>query len=336
LKRSLGGTVLAALVLLVACAADVNSAPHDSVDVSALESSSATASRAFARYYQIENTAAANAYVDKMRANGMPTDRAQTCRLATGVLSRRPSVLANPPLSTVAIRQRESAVAAVGAYITAVMAVAEGASADNIAAAIADLRTRATDLQQAARRHDQGDLFIEDVASAFGKGLESLNENSERLQRVRQLRMVDAPVRYLMSVVKADAARQRTATTAAATLAYTVWRSGQHAGAGRDTSRDTEPPFCSEPAIFPQLDSVGSVADAGRPTNPHGARLWSAMNAARGADPVSVLSAMASLDDAEMQLLREPGNDGDAERAGDARKRFEHDAQALAWALRRT
>jgi len=333
LRCAFGGTVFVALVLLVACAADVNSAPYDTVDVFALKSSSVTASQAFARYYLVENTAAADAYVERMRANGLPTGGAQTCRLPTGALSRRPSALANPPFATVAIRQREAAVAAVGAYIIAVTAVADGASADKIAAAIADLKARATDLQQAARRHDQGDLFIEDIASAFDTGVESLSETSERLQKVRRLQMVDAPVRRLMAVVKADAAQQRRATTAATTLAYTVWRSGQHAGARRGDSRDTEPPFCSEPVIFAQPDSVGAVADAVRPTDAHGARLWSAMNTARSADPVSVLSAMASLDDAEMQLLGERGNDGDAERARAARKRFEHDAQAFARAF---
>jgi len=333
LKRAFGGTVFVALVLVVACAADVNSAPHDTADVSALKSISATASQAFARYYQVENTAAANAYVEKMRMNGLPTDGAQTCRLTTGALSRRPSVLANLPFSTVAIRQREAAVAAVGAYLVAVTAVADGSSADSIAAAIGDLKARAIDLRQAARRHGQGDLFIEDIAAAFASGVESLNEISERLQKVREFRMVDAPLRRLMAVVKADAARQRTAATAATTLAYAVWRSGQHAGAGPGAPRDTKPPFCSEPATFPQPDSAGAVADASRPRDPHGASLWSARNAARGANPVSVLSAMASLDDAEMQLLGEPGNDGDAERAGDARKRFERDAQAFARAF---
>jgi len=329
LRPAFRGTVFVAFVLLVACTAEVNSAPRDTVDVSDIKSSAATASRAFGRYYQIENTAAANAYVERMRANGLPTDRAQTCRLATGALSRRPSVLANPPFSPVAIRQRETAVAAIGTYITVVTAVADGVSAEKIAAAIADLKAGATDLQQAARRHAQGDLFIEDIASAFDSGVQRLNEISERLQKVQKFRMVDASVQRLMAVLKEDAARQRTATTAATTLAYAVWRSEQHAGAGPGASRDTEPPFCSEPAIFPQPDSVGAVADAGRPTDPHGARLWSAMNAARGADPVSMLRAMASLDDAEMQLLGEPGNDGDAARAEDARKQFEHDAQAF-------
>jgi len=327
LRRALGGTVVP-LVLLVACAAQVKSAPHDIVDISALESSAATASQAFARYYQVENTAAVDAYGERMRANGLPTEGAQTCRLPTGALSHRPSVLANPPFSTVAIRQREAAVAAIGNYMAAVTAVADGASADTIAAVIVALKSRATDLQQAARRHDQGDLFIEDIASAFDTGVESLNENSERLQIVRRLRIVDAPVRHLMAVVNADAARQRTATTAATTLAYTVWRAGTNPGA----SRDTEPPFCSEPAIFPQPDSV-SVVDASRPTDPHGARLWSAMHAVRSADPLSVLSAMASLEDVEVHLLGEPRNDGDTKRAGDARLRFEHDARAFARAF---
>ncbi len=91
------------------------------------------------------------------------------------------------------------------------------------------------------------------------------------------------------------------------------------------TQRQSEPVFCSEPAIFRRPAAIA----AKRPAEPRGAQLWSRMAAARDADPEPVLRAMGALDDAEVRLLTVPGNSKAAGRAVIARASLEHAARAF-------
>jgi len=319
LNRALG---VAVLVSLVACWTNPKYPSYDASGASALAASMADVTRSFGQYYRVENHAVTAAYVERSRANGRSAGRSEPCLLPDGSVSRRPSVVANPPLSEAAIRQREDSVAAIESYLDALVAFTDDSAPDMGSGRIADLRDRAADLQRAARNHDRGDLFIEDTASALGRAVKKLNDGSAGPSLVPAFEAVDTPLRKLISIMTADAERQRADTVDATTLAYEVWREQLRRMPSQGPSA---PPFCSEPAIFRR---PGPIA-AKRPAEARGARLWSTMAAARDADPEPVLRAMASLDDAEMRLLTAPPDSEAAGRAVIARARLEQAARAF-------
>jgi hypothetical protein len=327
LNRPIG---LVALFSLFACGAKVSSMSPTTVDVATLASSTVAAARALEKYYQAENDGTSDAYSERSQAHGLTAGRTETCRLPTGALSKRPTVLANPPISPSAIRQREALVAAIGAYLSTLMAVAGGSSTDVISASLADLKSQTVHLQKAANEHDQGDLFVEDAAAELGNAIDGL-KIPERAQMTRKLHVTDAIVRHLTAILAADVARQRVDTIDATTLAYDVWLSRLHAtrSAG-DHLQGGGPPFCSEPAIFDRSGSQGDGAKENPSLDPRGAQLRYRMNAARGADPASVLRAMTELDIDEMCLLDNPGDVEDAAEATAGRERLKRVADAFA------
>jgi hypothetical protein len=320
---------VALLVSLVSCGSKTNPAPPNAAAVAALESATAAAARAFGSYYRAENDGVVDAYIERSQRNGLPVSRVERCLLATGALSRRPSILANPPVSPSAIRQRSAAVAAIGAYLSTLAAVAGGSDEGVIVASLANLRSQATDLRRAANVHDQGDLFLEDTASQIDEDINPLNNDSERAQIARQLRAIEAPIRRLTAILAADVDRQRVDTVDAATLAFDLWQARLQGKPSAAAHTRTGPPFCSEPSIFQRPNSVSGGVMPGKPADPRGARLWSRMEAVRSADPDSLLRAMSALDDSEMQLLGNPQNLEIVARANAARAELQRVANAL-------
>ena len=296
-------------------------------------SSASVAARALEQYYQAENDGVADAYIERSLHRGVPVAQTETCRLPTGALSSRPTVLTNPPLSASAIRQRGALVAALGAYLSTLAAAAGGSTTDDaMSASLATLKSRTVALQKAANEHNRGDLFIEDGSTELSKAVDRLDEDQRNVQQMtQQLVQTDAIVRHLTAIAAADVARQRIDTIDATTLAYNIRRSRladrRNSGAPMNTPR---PPFCSEPAIFERSNYQNDDATKASSSDPSDVRLRNRMDAARVADPDSVLRAIVALDDDEMRLLENPGDAENAAKARAAREELEHAATVFA------
>ena len=187
---------------------------------------------------------------------------------------------------------------------------------------LANLKSRTIDLRNAANEHDEGDLFIEDETSKFGNAVTYLERDEKPVQVTRQLQEADATARRLTAIVAADVARQRVDTIEATTLAYDVRQNRVHRTRDVvDAAQKGSAPFCSEPAIFARpvyRHDEGTQASS----NPRSLRLRNRMDAARAADPTSVLDAITALNDAEMRLLENRGNADDAAQAASSRERL--------------
>ncbi len=316
---------LVASLLLSACHPK-STAPPPAANLAKLEASTTAAARGFERYYRAENAGAADAYLERARGRGVPAGQREPCRLATGASSSRPSVLANPPIAASSIRQRSELVAALGAYLVTLAAVADRSSAGVVSTSLANLTTRTLALQKAAGEHDTGDLFIDEAAAALAKAVDRLRADDGGSQMTQHLEETDAIVRHLIAILASDAARQRAQTVDATKLAFDSWlahRNGPATGVMR-----SELPSCSEPAIFERahdrsLDAGGVVSD------PHGIELRERAKAASLADPAPVLQAIAALDDEEMSLLRNPANLADAGKAAAGRELLAHVADVF-------
>jgi hypothetical protein len=259
LKGAIGlGAIVASIVCGRACASGCKPAS------AAPNATLAALPRALGRYYAAENRAVIDAYAERARANGLVPSRSETCVLPTGAASTRPTVLAVPPLSVSAIRQREAAVAEIAAYLDAATSAAE-------------LRARTIALQAAANEHGQGDLFVEDVAAGLAKAIPGA--------AARPI------VRKLIAVLKDDVTRQRADTIDATALAYRVSLAVGTRAAG------ARPPPCSEPAIFDRSADT-PAANAARSSEPRAIELRTRARAAVAADPRAVVDAMQRAIDA--------------------------------------
>jgi len=253
LKGAIGLSAIVASVLCgpagaTDCSA-ANDAPSDTL---------AALPGALGHYYDAENRAVIDAYTERARANGLAPSRSETCVLPTGAESTRPTVLAVPPLSVSAIRQREAAVAEIDAYLDS-------------ATSAAKLRARTVALQEAANEHGQGDLFVEDVAARLAQALPGA--------AARPI------VRKLIGILRDDVTRQRTDTIDATALAYRVWLGADTRDAG------AEPPACSEPAIFDRSAEMPAVNPT-RSSEPRVIELRTRARAAVAANPRAVVNAM--------------------------------------------
>jgi hypothetical protein len=219
---------------------------------------------ALGRYYDAENRAVADAYAERARAKGLVPSRSETCFLPTGATSARPTVLAVPPLSAAAIRQREAAVAEIDAYL-------------DPATSAAALRARTIGLQTAANAHGQGDLFVEDVAARLAQAIPGATDSA----RARALADARPIVRKLIDILTQDVTRQRTDTVDATALADRVRLAPGAAG----------PPSCSEPAIF-ERSAATPAANASGASDARAIELSAKARAAVAANPIAVLDAM--------------------------------------------
>ena len=145
----------------------------------------------------------------------------------------------------------------------------------------------------------------------------------------QQLVRTDAIVRHLTAIVATDVVRQRVDTIDATTLAYNVRRS-RSSDRRSPSMQMSGPPFCSEPAIFERSNSRQDDAAEALLSDPGDVRLRKRMNAARVADPASVLRAIVALDDDEMRLLKNPGDVEGAARAKAGREALQRVAGVFA------
>jgi hypothetical protein len=308
LRRAAG---LLAFSFVFACAARVDSGASEPTG-SSLAASAEGAARALARYYQTENDGAADAYIERATARREPVARSEACRLPSGALSLRPTVLANPPLEPAAIEQRRALLADLGAYASALDALATDRAAVP-AAALETLRGRTAELVRAANAHgSSGDLFIEDAATTLAGGVARLGNAHGTAATIRALESTGPTVGVLATVLAGDFTRQRKATIDATALAYGQWQARVRARPdAANGAKAADPPFCSEPAIFDGSDErEAGHAGAGvaGPASARGARLFRRMDAVRRVDLSPVLQAMTTFDAAELRSLREPGN----------------------------
>lgn len=322
MKRAFG---LVILLVLCACHTQHSTAP---TNFARLEASSRAAAQGFERYYQAENDGAVDAYIERSKRRGVSAGRTETCHLPNGAPSSRPTVIANPPISASSIRQRVELVATIGAYLGTLAALAENADADVLSASLSSLKSRTSALLKAANQHAQGDLFIDEAANSLAKAVDGLREEQRSGVASREIVQVDAIVRRLLAILAADAARQRVATGDATKLAYGSWLENQNGSAARE--RALGPPFCSEPTLPKFANDPSEAALAAVPTDPTGKRLRERLKAASAADPTAVVTAMAALDDDEMQSFVNHGRAATAEKAASGREAFEHAAAIFA------
>ncbi len=290
------------LVAILGCGA-AGSATHESAPSNPIGLSSAmrAAASALGRYYDVANDGANEAFVSRALANGVAAGRSERCRLPDGRLSTRPTVLANPLLPASSIWQRTAVVAAIGAYEVALQARASGADRSVVTEVDRDLHNRLVALEVIANTHAQGDLFIEDLAHLLRQTIDRAGFGNEGIPRP----VIDASegtVRKLLDVLATDVARQRVDTVDAAALAYRGWAlDTKDLRSVRSHGRaSTDPPFCSEPAIYerdrtvPQASFVASM--------PHGRmrvrarRARDRFNAVQSTNPERVVNALGTLD----------------------------------------
>ncbi len=320
MRRAAG---LLAFSFVFACAARVDSGASEPTG-SSLAASAEGAARALARYYQTENDGAADAYIERATARREPVARSEACRLPSGALSLRPTVLANPPLEPAAIEQRRALLADLGAYASALDALATDRAASP-AGAIGTLRRRTADLVRAANQHTPGgDLFIEDATATLAGDVARLDNARDSAATIRALETTGPAVGTLTAVLADDFIRQRKAAIGATTLAYGQWQARVRAARGAASDdRATHPPFCSEPAIFDGGDEREPPAASGAtPASARGARLFKRMDAVRRVDLSPVLEALTAFDADALRSLRGPANPSIAEDAFAARERL--------------
>jgi len=323
-----------AFAMLLACGAKLAPAASQAGAGPSLASSANAAARALARYYELENQAATDAFVERAAALGGPAVRTEPCRLASGALSMRPTVLANPPLARAAIEQRETLFASLQAYSSVLDAIATAGGGTAPAAAVASLRRRTIDLVRAANDHGRsGDLFIENDAATFAGDAARLGSARDPADMLRVLEATDPTVRALTGILAADFALQRRATTDATALAYGRWRARVTPGPGApQRGENASPPFCSEPANLDGRDerfADSATAGTTAPTSARGRRLYGRMDAVRRVDLSPVLQAMTSFDQERLRSLREPANAPAAADALTARERLTSELSAF-------
>ncbi len=290
---------------LFACGGRANSDTAVPLAGPPLAASAAVAGRALGDFYRAENDGVTDAYLERAAARGRSPARSERCRLPTGALSTRPTVLANPPLSEGAIAQREALFAELAAYANLLDALTAGRPKRAVSDAAGALRERSADLVKAANEHGSGDLFIEDDAAALAGDVRLFGLAGNRAAGIRVLNSMNAVVRASSAVLAGDFARQRTDTIDATTLAYDQWRLRVQSGApAAGAGERADPPFCSEPAIFdrpPARDAAGALTA-------RGAQLYRRMNVARAVSFSEVFMDMTTFDDDQLLALREPTN----------------------------
>ena len=260
--------------------------------------------------------------VERARGAGRAAARTETCLLPTGATSVRATVLGNPPLSASAIRQRQTLVAAIGAYASTLAAVAEGSGAEVVSASLIYSKSRAVAFRKAASVHAAGDLFVADESSQFANAIARIDRAGPKDALAQQLARAGTLARRLNTIVATDVARQRGESIDATTLAYETWLAGVRWPAGLAATRRA--------AVLLRTGNSsarfrGSYATIEREQHPIRAAYAFALEWMRcdSANPGSVLSAMATLQDAEMRLLAGSREAGETMQVALARDRLE-------------
>lgn len=333
-------------IAILGCAAAGNDTHEPALSNAAgLGSDMRVAARALGRYYDVANDGAREAFAARAQTQGVAAGRSERCRLPDGRLSTRPTVLANPLLPASSIRQRTALFAAIGAYEVALAARASGADRSVVIDVDRDLHDRLVAIDGIANTHAQGDLFIEDLALSLRQMIERAGLEKRAVPRP-DIGATESIARKLLDVLATDVARQRVDTIDAAALAYRGWAlDANHLRSAHAYGRaSTNPPFCSEPAIYERAQAVPQASFVA--TLPQGrmrvraSRAQGRFDAVRSADPRRVMNALAMLDAA---LAREfaPSAKGESvagrAEAGTAMatsiERFRDEARAFANAM---
>ncbi len=270
-------------------------------EAAAIRSATRAASHALALFYEAANAGARDAYIFRARARRLPTSFYERCRLPSGALSTRPTVLANPLLARASILQRERLAATIGAYEALLVATSQDVPTSEIAVAVLDLKKELIGLDAASNMHARGDLFIEDAVRALAHESARFARGDDREERLGAIMRVDPIVKKLLEILASDAGRQRVDAVDAAALAYRESMSGEQLA--------NDPPFCSEPAIYARgMANADGASDPSsalpRPIDERIAHAKKRLDAVRSADPAAFIAALTALDADALRMLK--------------------------------
>lgn len=330
---------LAALVLF-ACDAGDRAARASPADRYAIRAATRETANALTRFYEAANDGASEAYVSRALANDTQVKRSERCRLPSGRLSTRPTVLANPLLAHSSIMQRSAIVSTIGAYDELLVTITSGDRSDLVGVR-RHLLSELAKLDVVAHTHAKGDLFIEDLTRALRRRLVSVAQGNDSTQ-LRDVSAANPVVRKLFEILAADLTRQRVDTVDAATLAFRSWT--LYPQTARDSASRTRvrngPPFCSEPAIFAR-DRTPIPQTSEESTLPQGRyrdryrRAKTRLDAVRSTNPETVLSALATLDADLVRNLSLPRSSEAADATTASISHFRTKARGFADAMKR-
>ena len=208
--------------------------------------------------YKSVDDASADAYRAQAFAVGTKPQMSQPCFMPDNRKAARPTVLANPPYPAASIAQRERAVAVLGAYAEVLAAVVQGSSSADAASAASDLQQAAVAFVGAADRHQQGDLFVDELAATLNAGARRIaSENLE--SRERAIVELAPAINKLAGILRADEVRAKDEALAASALEEQRWLAFANRGATPSGVSSESLPSCFEPAI-PPLHSIISAA----------------------------------------------------------------------------
>jgi len=254
-----------------------------------------------AALYKAVDDATADAYVAQALLAGTKPAMSQSCFMPDHTVATRPSVLANPPYPAAAIAQRKLAVGALVAYADVLASVVDetkpldaanaaanraAAAHDAAARAAADFARAAAAFRAAANEHENGDLFIEDVAATLKSGAQHIAQRDLK-SRKRTVVALAPVVEKLTGILRDDANRAKNEALAATALAERRWLAYANRGAPPSAAERQSLPSCFEPAV------PSRNADASAPEPPSASP--SAAIAARLADIRSRQAALRSM-----------------------------------------
>ncbi len=264
----------------------------------------------------------------------------QRCLRTDNRVSRRPSILVNPPLSEAAIAQRRSLVEALVAYEVAIVSRTTGEPQVDVAIAMSDAQKAAWALRVGARQHAAGDLFIEDLAAAFVTGVDRVAATHTTADLRQPVLETEPVVAKLMTILNSDVVQRRAQALNAARLDYDAWLEVYDARRTRKEVVSRSPvasiPRCFEPVLIANEAPLVSRDVAHDGLNFPGRqtivmRLQTARaryDALKNANPEPLLGSLALLDAAAVGATEAPTSAASST-GSQALARFREAAQLL-------